>query len=242
MSRERILVVEDESDLREVLAYNLSREGYHVLSARDGADGLRQALDKKPDLILLDLMLPDVDGLEVCRRVRLSPTIASTPIIIVTAKGGETDVVLGLGIGADDYLAKPFSVKELVARVKAVLRRGGQVQEGNVRQPIRRGPIRIDPARHEVLVEDEPVRFTATEFRLLQFLATRPGRVYERDELLRRVLGDDTIRMDRNIDVHIRAVRKKLGAHRDMIETVRGVGYKFRDVLNREAGDQPPAR
>ncbi len=230
MARERILVVEDESDLREVLSYNLSREGFHVLAARDGGEGIRTAREKKPDLILLDLMLPDVDGLEVCRRVRQDSSIAGTPIIMVTAKGEETDVVLGLGVGADDYVAKPFSVKELIARVKAVLRRGASPEEEDERRPLRRGPILIDPARHEVSVDDEPVRFTATEFRLLKFLASRPGRVYERDVLLRRVLGDDAIRVDRNIDVHIRAIRKKLGPHRDLIETVRGVGYKFRDT------------
>ena len=137
--------------------------------------------------------------------------------------------MLGLGVGADDYIAKPFSVKELIARVKAVLRRGNQTVDDDPRKPLRRGAIKIDPGRHEVQVDGEPIRFTATEFRLLHFLAARPGRVYERDVLLRRVLGDDAIRVDRNIDVHVRAIRKKLGEHRDVIETVRGVGYKFRD-------------
>ena len=229
MTRERILVVEDETDLREVLSYNLSREGFKVSSAGDGGEGVRTALEEKPDLILLDLMLPDVDGLEVCRRVRQDPNIGATPIIMVTAKDEETDVILGLGVGADDYIAKPFSVKELIARVKAVLRRGNQTVDDDPRKPLRRGAIKIDPGRHEVQVDGEPIRFTATEFRLLHFLAARPGRVYERDVLLRRVLGDDAIRVDRNIDVHVRAIRKKLGEHRDVIETVRGVGYKFRD-------------
>ena len=229
MTRERILVVEDETDLREVLAYNLSREGFMVSSAGDGGEGVRTALEEKPDLILLDLMLPDVDGLEVCRRVRQDPNIGATPIIMVTAKDEETDVILGLGVGADDYIAKPFSVKELIARVKAVLRRGNQTVDDDPRKPLRRGAIKIDPGRHEVQVDGEAIRFTATEFRLLHFLAARPGRVYERDVLLRRVLGDDAIRVDRNIDVHVRAIRKKLGEHRDVIETVRGVGYKFRD-------------
>lgn len=237
MSHERILIVEDEGDLSEVMTYNLTREGYRVLSAANGADGLRLALEKKPDLILLDLMLPDIDGLELCRRVRLSPETAGTAVIMVTAKGEETDIVLGLGVGADDYIPKPFGVKELIARVKAVLRRGEHVDGDDGRRPLRRGPIYVDPARHEILVDDEPVRFTATEFRLLHFLIARPGRVYERDVLLRRVLGDDAIRMDRNIDVHIRAIRKKLGEHRDLIETVRGVGYKFSDVAYRDAGD-----
>ncbi len=229
MSNERILVVEDERDLREVLSYNLSREGFQVSVASTGSDGLQRARSQKPDMILLDLMLPDVDGLEICRLVRQDPQISRTPIIMLTAKGEETDVVVGLGVGADDYMPKPFSVKELVARVKAVLRRGAHETDEPDRRPVRRDVLEIDPSRHEVLVDGEPARFTATEFRLLHFLAARPGRVYERDTLLRRVLGDDAIRVERNIDVHIRAIRKKLGEHRDLIETVRGVGYKFRD-------------
>ncbi len=227
MSRERILVIEDEADLREVLTYNLTREGFKVSAAADGATGLELAREKKPDLILLDLMLPDVDGLEVCRRVRQDPTLGTTPVIMVTAKNEETDVVLGLGLGADDYISKPFSVKELIARVKAVLRRQTHVVDDDTRQALRRGPLKIDPARHVVELDGDDVRLTATEFNLLHFLAARPGRVYERDTLLRRVLGEDAIRVDRNIDVHIRSIRKKLGSHRDLIETVRGVGYKF---------------
>lgn len=229
MSHERILVVEDETDLREVLAYNLRREGFHVAVAADGDTGLRAAREKKPDLILLDLMLPDMDGLEICRRVRQDPNLRGTSIIMVTAKGEEADVVLGLGVGADDYIAKPFSVKEVIARVKAVLRRGGAGSDDESRKLVRRGPLEIDPARHEVRIDGEPEKFTATEFRLLHYLAARQGRVFERDVLLRRVLGDDAFRVDRNIDVHIRAIRKKLGEHRDLIETVRGVGYKFSD-------------
>jgi two-component system alkaline phosphatase synthesis response regulator PhoP len=230
MPSERILVIEDEADLREVMAYNLRREGYKVSTAADGADGVRGARENKPDLILLDLMLPDFDGLEVCRRVRQDAEIAKTPIIMVTAKGEETDAIVGLGVGADDYVRKPFSVKELVARVGAVLRRGSHAVEDDSLRPLRRGPIEIDPGRHEVTVDGVSTRFTATEFRLLHFLAKRPGRVYERETLLRRVLGDDSFQVERNIDVHIRSIRKKLGERREMIETVRGVGYKFRDA------------
>jgi two-component system alkaline phosphatase synthesis response regulator PhoP len=229
MTRERILVVEDEADLAEVLSYNLRREGYRVSSAGTGKEGLQRVRSEKPDLILLDLMLPDVDGLEVCRLVRQDPAAAATPIIMLTAKSEETDVVVGLGIGADDYVPKPFSVKELLARVKAVLRRGTEAREESDRRRIHRGAIEIDPARHEVRVHGHDVRLTATEFRLLHFFASHPGRVYERDTLLRRVLGDDAIRLERNIDVHIRSIRKKLGDQREMIETVRGVGYRFRD-------------
>jgi DNA-binding response OmpR family regulator len=229
VAHERILVVEDETDLQQVIRYNLRREGYRVSVAATGTEGLDCARHEKPDLILLDLMLPDTDGLEVCRRIRQDPGVGATPIIMVTAKNEETDVVVGLGVGADDYISKPFSVKELIARVRAVLRRGGHEVNDASQRPVRRGALEIDPARHEVALDGEDVRFTATEFRLLHYLASHPGRVYERDTLLRRVLGDDAIRIERNIDVHIRAIRKKLGAHRDMIETVRGVGYKFRD-------------
>jgi two-component system alkaline phosphatase synthesis response regulator PhoP len=228
MTRARILVVEDEADLREVLAYNLRREGFTVGVAADGAKALAAIRRDRPDLVLLDLMLPDVDGIEVCRRVRQDADLAATPVIMLTAKGEESDVVLGLGVGADDYVTKPFSVRELVARVKAVLRRLDRHEDEGGGQPIRRGAVTIDPPRHDVCVDGESVRFTATEFRLLHFLAARPGRVYERDELMRRVLGDDAIRLDRNIDVHVRAIRRKLGAHRDLIETIRGVGYRCR--------------
>ena len=230
MSRERILVIEDEADLREVMAYNLRREGYRVTTAANGRDGLTGAQEGKPDLILLDLMLPDLDGLEICRRVRSDTNLGGTSIIMVTAKGEETDVIVGLGVGADDYVSKPFSVKELVARVGAVLRRGSHEADDASMKTLRRGPVEIDPARHEVLVDGAQVRFTATEFRLLHFLARKPGRVYERETLVRRVLGDGAFHVERNIDVHVRSIRKKLGERRDMIETVRGVGYKFRDT------------
>lgn len=229
MPGERILVIEDEADLREVMAYNLRREGYKVATAPDGVEGIRGAKENKPDLILLDLMLPDLDGLEVCRRVRQDADLYKTPIIMVTAKGEETDLIVGLGVGADDYVRKPFSVKELIARVGAVLRRGSHTGDEDALRRLRRGPIEIDPGRHEVTVDGESTRLTATEFRLLHFLAKRPGHVYERETLLRRVLGDDAFHVERNIDVHVRSIRKKLGERRDMIETVRGVGYKFRD-------------
>ncbi len=229
MSRERILVVEDEGDLREVVAYNLAREGFKVVTAAGGATALERLERERPDLVLLDLMLPDVDGLEVCRRIRRHPELGATPIVMLTAKAEETDVVLGLGVGADDYVTKPFGVAELIARVKAVLRRVQPAEDEVGPHAVQRGPVRIDPARHEVTVDGGAVHFTATEFRLLHYLAARPGRVFPRDALLRHALGDDESRLDRNIDVHVRAIRHKLGAHRDLIETVRGVGYRFRD-------------
>ncbi len=230
MKREKIVVVEDERDILEVIGYNLGREGYRVFTATDGLEGLRLIRDEAPDVVLLDLMLPGLDGVEVCRRLKADPVTKAIPIIMVTAKGEEADVVLGLGVGADDYVTKPFSPKELVARVKAVLRRGPLKEEAGVGERIVRDGVVIDAARFEVRVDDKPVTFTATEFRLLHFLASHPGRVFTRDQLLNRVIGEHAVVVDRNIDVHVRAVRKKLGACRELIETIRGVGYRFQHV------------
>jgi two-component system alkaline phosphatase synthesis response regulator PhoP len=228
MKREQVLVVEDEADLREMITYNLSREGFKVVGAESGQEALRKAREMSPSLLLLDLMLPDVDGLEVCRRLRRDPLTHTLPIIIVSAKGEESDVVLGLGIGADAYVTKPFSPSELVARVKAVLRRGPtRLEEGPPERVVRDG-LSIDVTRHEVLLDGRAVKFTATEMRLLHFLASHPGRVFTREQLLRRVMGEQVALVDRNVDVHVRAIRSKLGRRRDDLETVRGVGYRFR--------------
>ncbi len=227
--REKIVVIEDEADILEVLEYNLAREGYRVGCARDGDEGLRKGRTDAPDLVLLDLMLPGLDGIEVCRKLKADPLTRAIPILIVTAKGDESDVVLGLGVGADDYGLKPFSPKELIARVKAVLRRGPLREERGAGERIVRDDVAIDASRHEVLVDGKAVAFTATELRLLHFLASHPGRVFTRDHLLSRVIGEDAFVIDRNIDVHVRAIRQKLGARRDLIETIRGVGYRFKD-------------
>jgi two-component system phosphate regulon response regulator PhoB len=229
VKREKILVIEDEPDILELIQYNLAREGYRVLPATDGEDGLRRAQQDAPDLVLLDLMLPGLDGLEVCRRLKQDPVTRAIPVLIVTAKGEETDVVLGLGVGADDYVAKPFSPRELLARVQAVLRRGPLREESGRGERIVREGLVIDSGRHEVLVDGEPITTTPTELRLLHFLAGHPGRVFTRNHLLSRVIGQDAIVTDRNIDVHVRALRQKLGRHRELIETVRGVGYRFKD-------------
>ncbi len=230
MTREKVLVIEDEPDIREVMVYNLSREGYRVLEAKDGEKGLEKARREAPDLILLDLMLPSLDGVEVCRLLRSDPLTQAVPVIMVTAKSEESDVVLGFGVGADDYVAKPFSPKELLARVKAVLRRGN-LREGSAATPrLLRGNLAIDTLRHEVTLDGEPIVLTATEFRLLSTLAAHPGRVFSRDALLNRVIGQNAVVVERNIDVHIRVIRDKLGNSRDMIETIRGVGYRFRDM------------
>jgi two-component system phosphate regulon response regulator PhoB len=232
-----ILVVEDEADIREVIEFNLAREGYAVVCDADGAKALDLVRRHRPALVLLDLMLPGRDGIEVCRALRADPELRGTPVIMLTAKGEESDIVLGLGVGADDYVPKPFSVRELVARVKAVLRRrsaeaavaAGSGSERGGRPRVELEGVEIDPDRHEVLVDGEGAPFTATELRMLYHLATHPGRVYTREQLIERVLGPDAVVTDRNIDVHIRSVRQKLGPHRDLIETVRGVGYRFRD-------------
>lgn len=229
MQREQIVVIEDEADILEVIEYNLSREGYRVHSTRNGEDGLQVVKTEDPELVLLDLMLPGLDGIEVCRRLKGDPRTRPIPIIMVTARGEESDIVLGLGIGADDYVTKPFSPRELMARVKAVLRRRVQEDDGGLR--IERDGVVIDAGRHEVKVEGKPVAFTATEFRILHLLASNPGRVFVRDHILERTVGEDTFIVDRNVDVHVRAVRKKLGTHRDLVETIRGVGYRF---LNEE--------
>ena len=229
LKTEKIVVIEDETDILEVIAYNLKREGYEVVTSTSGEDGLQKIEKSKPNLVVLDLMLPEIDGIELCRKLKSDPLTQAIPVIMVTAKGEESDVVLGLGVGADDYVTKPFSPRELTARVKAVLRRSKARGEVDRRERVAFEGVVIDPQRHEVKVDDEPVTLTATEFRLLHFLACHPGRVFTRDHLLTRVIGEDAIVIDRNIDVHVRAIRKKLGNHRDLVETIRGVGYRFKD-------------
>jgi len=226
----RILVIEDEADILEIVEHNLKREGYRIITAADGREGLEAARRGSPDVVLLDLMLPGMDGIEVCRRLKEDDLTRDIPVIMLTAKGEESDVVLGLGVGADDYVAKPFSPRELVARVKAVLRRGPARRQGDRPERFVHGGLVVDSTRHSVSVDGERREFTATEFRLLDVLGSHPGRVFSRDELLNRVIKGDAIVVDRNIDVHIRSVRKKLGPYRDLIETVRGVGYRFKEL------------
>lgn len=229
MAKTTILVVEDEPDIRDVLEHCLTREGFQVMVAADGADGLKKAGAHRPDLVLLDLMLPEIDGLEVCRRLKEMPATRHVPIIMVSAKGEESDVVLGLGLGADDYVAKPFSPRALIARVQAVLRRSRHGDTQVDAECIVRQGLIIDEARHRVEVDGEEVDFTATELRLLHFLAGRTGRVFTRDQILEQVVGERAVVIGRNVDVHVRAIRGKLGAYRNLLETVRGVGYRFRE-------------
>ena len=222
----KILIVEDEPDLLEAVFFALKKEGMRPLKAADGESGLRLAKEESPDLVLLDLMLPGVDGLEVCRRLRGDEATAQIPIVMVTAKAEETDAVIGLGVGADDYLKKPFGLKELVARVKAVLRRASEAPDP-APKAIRIEELEVDPARHEVRLRGEVITCTATEMRLLLHLVRNRGRVYTRGQLLERAVGSDVIVVERNIDVHVASLRRKLGDYGNRIVTVRGVGYKF---------------
>jgi two-component system phosphate regulon response regulator PhoB len=230
MAKEHILVVEDEADIRELIRYNLEREGYSVSDVETGEEGLRLARKSAPDLLLLDLMLPGMDGLEVCRSFKGEDALRTVPIIIVTAKGEEPDIVTGLELGADDYVTKPFSPRVLVARVRAVLRRkSGEGAAPGEDEVIQRDGLRIHPGRHEVTVDGEPVDLTFTEFRILHLLARRPGWVFTRYQIVDAVRGEDHPVSDRSVDVQIVGLRKKLGESADLIETVRGVGYRFRE-------------
>ena len=232
MSKKKIVIVEDEPDILEVLSYNLKREGFEVRDALDGIQGLALVEEVKPDLVILDLMLPGMDGLEVCRQIKGETTLMHIPVIMVTAKGEESDVVIGLGIGADDYVAKPFSPRELVARVKAAIRRSS-LSDKQVRPAILEvAGLVINESKFSVSYQGNSIRLTATEFRLLNQLAGSPGRVFSREQLLNHAAGNDVVIVDRNIDVHIRAIRKKLPEEVQFIETIRGVGYRFIDVTN----------
>jgi DNA-binding response OmpR family regulator len=231
VSKKKIVVIEDEPDILEVLSYNLKREGYEVFTASDGVRGVALIKREAPDLVLLDLMLPGMDGVEICSTIKKDPQTQGTLIIMVTAKGEESDIVLGLGVGADDYITKPFSPKELIARVKAVLRRGILVDKVAVKDRIEVGDLTIDSVKYKVSIAGKEVKLTATEFRLLHYLASNPGRVFSREQLLNRALGDDVVIVDRNIDVHIRGIRKKLDVDPPLIETIRGVGYRMADQV-----------
>jgi DNA-binding response OmpR family regulator len=225
----RILVIDDEPYIHTLLRYNLARDGHEVTVAATGNDGLHELRRGRFDLILLDLMLPDRDGLEVCRVLRADPRTAATPVIMITAKDEESDVVVGLGLGADDYVTKPFRVKELLARVKVRLARDRELrQEGDRRRLQVRGLV-VDPVSHRVTVDGVTAAVTVTEFRLLHLLASRAGAVFARDELLAQISGTDAPVTDRTIDVHVRNLRAKIQPYDALIETVRGVGYRFND-------------
>lgn len=229
MAKPLILVVEDDRPLAEVLEYNLRQEGYDTLVAHSGQDGLNQARARLPQLVVLDLMLPVFDGLEVCRRLRADPVTREILVLMLTAKAEETDEVAGFNVGADDYVTKPFSVKVLLERIRALMRRRrGRVDDGNVL--VSQGVL-LDRDRHRVTAGNHLLDLTPSEFSLLEALLRQPGRVFSRSELIDSALGGDSLVLERTIDVHIRALRKKMGPHANLVETVRGVGYRFRDPI-----------
>jgi two-component system phosphate regulon response regulator PhoB len=224
MSKQRILIIEDERALTKVLAYNLQREGYEVTVAHDGVEGLRRAQANPPDLVILDLMLPGMDGLDVCRELRAGEATRPIPILMLTAKAEETDQVVGFSLGADDYVTKPFSVKVLLQRIKALHRRAEGPAESTV---LEHQGVQIDRVRHRACVNDRELDLTPTEFRLLECLLRQPGRAFTRHHLMDAAIGDGAVVLERTIDVHIKTLRRKLGPAGDLIETVRGVGYRF---------------
>ncbi len=228
MGKEHILVIDDEEDILELIKFNLARDGYRVTCATSGEKALNLAKQESPDLILLDLMLPGIDGLEVARLLKQDSQVRRIPIIMLTAKGEESDVVTGLELGADDYITKPFSPRILVARVRAVLRR--RIRETPEEDAvIRIHDLVIHPGRHEVLVDGAPVKLTYTEFGILNYLARRPGWVFTRSQIVDAIRGEDYPVTNRSVDVQIVGLRKKLGPANKYIETVRGIGYSFKE-------------
>jgi two-component system alkaline phosphatase synthesis response regulator PhoP len=228
MPKERILVVEDEQDILELVRYNLARENYQVFCATSGEDALRVVNSETLNLIILDLMLPGIDGLEVTRRLKTNPRTQNIFIVMLTAKGSEADIVTGLELGADDYITKPFSPRVLLARIKAVIRRSGEKKPEDS-AVVKIHNLTIHPGRREVLVGEEPVILTYTEFQVLYYLVRRPGWVFTRSQIVDAVRGDDYPVTDRSVDVQIVGLRKKLGSAGRYIETVRGVGYRFKE-------------
>lgn len=228
MAKERILVVDDEEDLLELVRYNLSKEGYRVTCVGTGEAAMREARNNPPDLIVLDLLLPSVDGLEVCKLLKNDARTKHVPIVMLTAKTEEADVVTGLELGADDYVTKPFSPRVLIARIKAVLR-GRSPREPENTTVVQAHELVIHPGRHEVLASGSAVALTLTEFRLLHFLAQRPGWAFSRNQIVDAVKGDDYPVTERSVDVQVAGLRKKLGRYGEYIETVRGVGYRFKE-------------
>ncbi len=231
IAKSTILIVEDEEDIQELIYYNLNREGYHVIAVVSGEEALKVTREKKPDLILLDLMLPGISGLDVCRSIKSETTMSDIPILIVSARGEETDVVTGLELGADDYLTKPFSPRVLVARARAILRRkrSSKKLDEHSHESLTIHGLKINPQKHEVYLYESPLHLTATEFRILHFLSKNPGWVYTRQQIVEKVHGEDYPVTERSIDVQIAGLRKKLGGSSDYIETVRGIGYRMRE-------------
>lgn len=227
MPGEKILVIEDEHDIRELISYNLESEGYSVLKAPAGTEGLEIARSKKPGLILLDIMLPDIDGLEVCRKLKRDEKTKDIPVIMLTAKSEDSDVISGLELGAEDYITKPFSPRVLAARIRAVFRRNSD-EEATETKIIHVHDIQIDIKKHEVTVGAEAIDLSATEFAILSHLASNPGWVFSRNQIIDAVRGQNYPVTERSVDVQILGIRKKLGSQGRFIETVRGVGYRLK--------------
>ena len=225
----KILIVEDERDIVDLLRYNLEEAGFETDYVRNGADALHRAVEKSPDLILLDLMLPEVDGLIVCRLLKNDPRTKNIPVVMITAKAEERDRIAGLELGVDDYITKPFSPKEVVLRVSAVLRRIQVGKQSEDTQQIQRHGLTIDLDKHQVLTESGPIDLTATEFKLITLFARQPGRVFTRDILMDVIWGQEYYGIDRTVDTHVSRLRRKLGEFGEHIETVHGVGYRFKD-------------
>jgi two-component system phosphate regulon response regulator PhoB len=223
-SGRKILIVEDETDVADLLTLNLRKAGFRTSTAADGASGLQKTRDDRPDFIILDLMLPKMPGLEVCKILKSDTATSNIPILMLTAKAEEIDRIVGLEFGADDYVTKPFSPREIVLRIRAILRRGERPDES-----LNAGPISIDPARHQVRVNGKQVHLTGLEFKLLRTLMQRRGRVQDRDRLLNEVWGYESVIDTRTVDTHVRRLREKLGKAGDAIETVRGFGYRLRE-------------
>ncbi len=238
MSKKHIIMVEDEVDMADLVATRLTREGYQVTVLHDGREGLEAIRAATPDLVLLDIMLPGMQGTEIAAKLRDDPRTASVPIIMLTAKSEESDIVVGLRFGADDYVTKPFSMSVLLARVDAILRRTVTTAIP-AKGVLRFGPLLIDQPRHQVEVNGQPVSLTLTEFKLLTALAAARGRVLTRNQLMDQAISPDAVVADRTIDVHLVSLRRKLGAARDMIETVRGVGYRFEAAAEGAADEKP---
>lgn len=235
MSKKRIVIVEDERDIAYLVATRLRREGYEVDVAHDGVEGFNLARSAPPDIVLLDIMLPGMSGTEIASKLRDDPRTAGVPIIMLTAKSEESDIVVGLKFGADDYVTKPFSMSVLVARIDALLRRAASVP-ASAKKVLKAGSLLIDQQRHLVEFEGKPLTLTLTEFRLLTALVAANGRVLSRNQLMDQAIGLDVIVTDRTIDVHITTLRRKLGKARECIQTVRGVGYKFDAARTDEEG------
>lgn len=228
MAKQRILLVEDEKDIADLIRFNLDQAGFEPMVLSEGRHALSYVRQFKPDVVLLDLMLPDVEGFDICRRIKQDPKLSHIPIIMVTAKGSETDRIVGLELGADDYIVKPFSPRELILRIKAVIARV-YPQENRATDTFKAGRIEMDLVKYTVKVDETPIELTATEFRLLKELISAPGNVKSREVLLDRVWGYSFDGYARTVDTHIRRLRKKLGIFSDCIETVRGIGYRFRE-------------